>query len=80
MSMNLLIPSQKKDLYSTRRLVGATLKQEHVAHVFNPLSMLLVLGKKRPAIVHQNLDQQIPRKEGYCQIDRSLCDQTRSKK
>ena len=58
--MNLLILSQRKNLYSTRRLVETALKLGHVAHVFDPLNLLLVLRKRTPAIFHKNLSQQIP--------------------
>ncbi len=57
--MNLLILSQKRNLYSTRRLIETAQKQGHTVNVLDPLNLLLILGKKSHSVFYKNLSQQI---------------------
>ncbi len=60
-SMNILLLSQKSNLYSTKRLAEAAQNQKHRIEIRDPLNLLLLLRRKSPTIFNSHLDSKISR-------------------
>ena len=64
--MNLVILSQNKSLYSTRRLIEEAQKRGHYVEVIDPLKCDLIIEQERPIIYYKDryltdIDAVIPR-------------------
>lgn len=76
--MNILILSQKKDLYSTKRLAEAAKDLNHPIEIFDPLSLSLALKENSPSIVSRQTGKQLSKVDvvlpriGYSIMDYGL--------
>ena len=64
--MNIVILSRNPHLYSTQRLVEASIQRKHTVEVIDPLKCEIIIEKKNPAVLYkgkplENVDAIIPR-------------------